>query len=159
MSTRRGWAGGMAAVIASAGLLTGLLGMAQAPGPAAAPGGATSPSPAVAPRAEWNTVFLPPGNYTSIVIATTAKDRRWIVSLKTSKGVFPITVAAGETTVIPFASGWRVTANDQARIESRYVPFEDLSERTPVDGNENVALSAWGVTDQGPVNFVPPKRK
>jgi hypothetical protein len=124
-------------------------------------GGAPVPpiAPSGGPRGEWNTVFLPPGTYTAIVIATTAKDRRWVVTLRTAKGVFPITVAPGETTVVPFTGGWRVNAADQARLESKYVPFEDISERTPVDGNENVSLGAWGITDQGPVNFAPPRRK
>lgn len=121
----------------------------------------TAPSPPMpkAPPGELNTLFLPPGNYTAIVIATTGKDRRWFLSLKTARGSFPITIGPEQTVTIPFTAGWKVTAGDQARLESRLVPFEDLSERTPVDGNETLALSAWGITDQGPVNFAPPARR
>jgi len=123
-----------------------------------APSLPTIPAPRT-PPGEINTLFLPPGNYTAIVIATTGKDRRWFISLKTSRGSFPITIGPEQTITIPFTAGWKVAPGDQARLESRLVPFEDLSERTPVDGNENLALSAWGITDQGPVNFAPPARR
>ena len=44
-----------------------------------------------------------------------------------------------------------------ARIESQYIPFEDITQRNLLDGNENLGIAAWGITDRGPVNFAPPK--
>lgn len=150
----RRWARAVGLVALAAGVGAAGLGMAQQVPNGPVPIPTTRP-----PVGEVNTLFLPPGNYTAIVVTTTGKDRRWWVSLKTAKGTFPITVGPQETVTIPFTSGWRVSASDQARIESRFVPFEDISERTPVDGNETLALSAWGITDQGPVNFALPVRK
>ena len=44
--------------------------------------------------------WIPPGRYTAIVIATNGTTRRWIVSLRTTKGRFPITVPPMQTTII-----------------------------------------------------------
>lgn len=118
-------------------------------------GPSTLPLPGKGTVSEVNAVYLPPGKYTAIVIATTAKNRRWIVSLKSTRGNFPITVGDESTIVIPFAGGWTVKAEDQARLESKYVPWEDIGERNLLDGNEYLALTAWGITDQGPVPFAP----
>lgn len=96
--------------------------------------------------------WLPPGRYHSIIIATNAENRRWIVSLKTARSSFPITVAAAENTVITFPQPWTVAANDQARLESIDVPFGDIARDSPL-AEGNVCLSAWGITDTGPVAF------
>jgi hypothetical protein len=100
--------------------------------------------------------YLPPGKYTAIVVTSNATKRRWILSLKTRKGTFPITIGGATNVVIPFENGWDVLASDEARLESPYVPFEDLSKRDLLDGNENLAISAWGITDRGPVEFAAP---
>lgn len=104
-------------------------------------------------RGRTHTAWLPPGRYHSIIIATNADERRWIVSLKTARSSFPITVAAAETTVIDFPQPWTVAASDEARLESIDVPFGDIGRETPL-AEGNVCLSAWGITDTGPVNFV-----
>lgn len=104
-------------------------------------------------RDRIHTAWLPPGRYHSIIIATNAETRRWIVALRTTRATFPITVAPAENTVITFPEPWTVTANDQARLESIDIPWGDISRDSPlVEGN--LLLSAWGVTDTGPVNFV-----
>lgn len=103
-----------------------------------------------------NTRYIPPGTYTAIVLTSNATTRRWIVSLKTTRGTFPITIGGATNVIIPFEKGWTVLAADQARIESPYVPFEDVSRRDLFDGNENLAISAWGITEQGPVEFAAP---
>jgi hypothetical protein len=155
--------------IATALLTTGILGcgvflVGAGQQPTVAPPG-TSPQPVLplpgrSTVSEVNTLYMPPGKYTAIVIATTAKNRRWIVSLKSTRGSFPITVGDETTIVIPFDDGWQVKADDQARLESKFVPWEDIGERNLLDGNEYVSLAAWGITDQGPVSFSPPvKRK
>ena len=124
------------------------------------PNGPTAPTSPPQNVSDVNTVFLPPGDYSAIVLCTNARDRRWIVALKTSAGSFPITVGPNQTVTIPFEKGWTVRSEMQARLESRLVPFEDLSERNLLDGNENIGISAWGITDKGPVTFaLPVKRK
>ena len=121
------------------------------------PSAPTSPPQNVS---DVNSVFLPPGEYSAIVLCTNARDRRWIVALKTTAGSFPITIGPNQTVTIPFEKGWSVRSEMQARLESRLVPFEDLSERNLLDGNENIGISAWGITDKGPVPFaLPVKRK
>ncbi len=97
--------------------------------------------------------WIPPGRYSAIVIATNGTTRRWIISLRTTNGRFPITVPPLETTIIPFDEPWVVLPQDQARLESIDVPFDDISRDTPL-AESNLCLSAWGITDKGPVAFV-----
>lgn len=104
-------------------------------------------------RDRTSTAWIPPGRYTAIVIATNAPTRRWIVSLKSSRGSFPITVAPAQTTIIPFDEPWLISPNDQARLESIDVPFENIGRETPL-AEGNLCLSAWGITENGPVEFV-----
>ncbi len=134
-------------VLSAAIVLLGLPALGTAPAATAAPG----PVPI-------NTRFIPPGTYTAIVLTSNATTRRWIVSLKSRKGTFPITIGGATNVIIPFEKGWTVFATDEARIESPYVPFEDVSRRDLLDGNENLAISAWGITEQGPVEFAAPVR-
>ncbi len=117
----------------------------------------TAPVATAAPRmVPVNSRFIPPGTYTAIVLTSNATTRRWIVSLKSRKGTFPITIGGATNVIIPFEKGWTVFATDEARIESPYVPFEDVSRKDLLDGNENLAISAWGITEQGPVEFAAP---
>lgn len=102
--------------------------------------------------------WLPPNKkYTAIILTSNAKERRWIVSIRTKTGNFPVTIGPGETVTIPFIEGWSVTSNDEARIESQYIPFDDPTQRNLL-GSENLSVSAWGVTPSGPVNFFPSRR-
>jgi hypothetical protein len=104
------------------------------------------------------TVYLPPGKYTAIVLTSSAREKKVVVTLKVGKGSFPVTIAPQSTLVIPFEQGWTVQASDNARLESAYTPFEDISLRNPLADNDNLGVSAWGITPSGPVNFAPPKR-
>ena len=104
-------------------------------------------------RDRTHAAWLPPGRYHSIIIATNAEERRWIVSLRTERESFPITVAAAENTVVTFPEPWTVGAGDDARLESIDVPFGDIA-RESLLAEGNVCLSAWGITDTGPVAFV-----
>lgn len=118
--------------------------------------GSAAAAPSAPRPAPISSRYLPPGTYTAIVITSNATTRRWIVSLKSKQGTFPITIGGSTNVVIPFEKGWTVLASDEARIESPYVPFEDVSRRDLLDGNENLAISAWGITDRGPVEFAKP---
>lgn len=146
-----------AALLALAALGAGVVLSAAARQPADPFNPFRTPAPQQTPAvSDVNTVFMPPGKYTAIVMTTNARDRRWIVALKTNSGTFPITLGPMQTVTIPFEDGWKVVADMNARIESRLVPFEDLSQRNLLDGNENLGISAWGITESGPVNFAPP---
>lgn len=121
---------------------------------------ATGPTPTPTPPIPDSAIaalYLPPGKYTAIVLTSNAKERRLIVSIKTSRGSFPVTIAPQSTLIVPFEGGWTVQASDNARVESAYTPFEDIGLRNPISDNENLGISAWGITDRGPVNFAPPK--
>ena len=159
MSIRRRTVLVAATLAASLGSLAVLGAIARGPSGASLsiqPARPMSPQPA---GNELNTVYMPPGKYTAIVLTSNAQDRRWIVSLKTNTGSYPITIGPTLTVTIPFEGGWTVQPDMNARIESKLVPFEDLSERNLLDGNETLGISAWGITDRGPVNFAPPKKK
>ena len=124
--------------------------------------------------------WVPPGRYTAFVISSNARDRRWIVTIRSSKagagptpgvnlpangtpingvsqaGSFPVVLPPQTPVTIPFEGGWLIKAEDLVRIESQFIPFEDISQRNLMDGNDVLAISAWGITPDGPVNFWPP---
>jgi hypothetical protein len=127
--------------------------------PGAAGGGGhggvgVGPDPSVPIHQAW----VPPGTYTAMVFSTNAKDRRWIVTLRTAEGSYPVAVPPGETVVLPFAGGWQILPTESVRIESQYAPFEDPTRRNLMDGNENLTVSAWGIGPNGPVTFRPPAK-
>jgi hypothetical protein len=102
-------------------------------------------------------LWVPAANYTAIVVTSNAVQRRWIVSIKTRSGSFPVTIGPAQTIVIPFEKGWAVADAMEARVESQLISFEDLTQRNLLDGTDLLGVAAWGITDHGPVSFVPPK--
>lgn len=103
-----------------------------------------------------NELWLPPGQYSAIVVSTSATERTWWLSLDTLGGSFPITIGPQQTVTIDFDPPWTVGVDTNARLTSRYVPFGDYTEFNPLN-NQRVQLFAWGITTAGPVQLVPPK--
>lgn len=103
--------------------------------------------------------WLPPGEYSAIVLTSNVNSgtRRWIIHLWCRGQSVPVTVAPGETTVIPFIEGWEVRANDRVHLTSPRVPFGSLQDFDALDGEPVMEIAAWGVTKGGPVRFVPPQ--
>ncbi len=98
--------------------------------------------------------WLPPGEYTAIVINSNADERDWAISLRTKRGGFPIVVPAHTNVVVPFERAWKVEAGDEARLVSEYVPFADITRLNQLANESRVILSAWGIGASGPVAFV-----
>ena len=98
--------------------------------------------------------WIPPGTYTAIVLNSSGNERRWAVSLMTTTKNVPIVVPPSDNIVIPFAGGWNVSANDDARLVSNLVPFDDSALFNNVGEQPKYVLSAWGITASGPVQFV-----
>ncbi len=137
-------------------LLASLIGVPAA-GAILAAAPALQPQPAgerVGGRDRAYAAWIPPGEYTAIVLCSSGEDRRWAVSLTTNTVGVPIVVRPGEDVVIPFERGWRVNASDEAHIASRLVPFDDAAKYNLVGERPDFVLSAWGITETGPVQFV-----
>ena len=97
--------------------------------------------------------WIPPGNYTAIVLNSSGDQRRWAVSLMTGSTNVPIVVPPNDNIVIQFKDGWTVTADSEARIVSNLVPFDDSAMFNKVGEQPKYVLSAWGITAAGPVPF------
>ena len=111
--------------------------------------------PGLSPTAEREYVaWLPPGTYSAIVLNSSGDERRWAVSLRTTKLNVPIVVPPADNVMVPFKDGWTVVAADEARIVSRLVPFDDSALYNKFGERPNYVLSAWGITANGPVQFV-----
>lgn len=98
--------------------------------------------------------WIPPGTYTAIVLNSSGDQRRWAVSLMTTRLNVPIVVAPGDNVIIPFKDGWKVDAKDEARLVSNLVPFDDSAMYNKVGEQPVYVVSAWGITPTGPVPFV-----
>ncbi len=98
--------------------------------------------------------WIPPGEYTAIVVSSNADTRNWAISLRTKGGVFPLTVTPQQNVVIPFERGWKITADDEARVLSEHIPFGDFTAFNQFGEENPILLSAWGITAGGPVPFV-----
>lgn len=98
--------------------------------------------------------WIPPGKYTSIILNSSGDERRWAVSLITGDRNVPIVVPPRDNTVIEFREGWTVGPNDDARLVSNLVPFDDSAMYNKVGEQPKYVLSAWGITAGGPVPFV-----
>lgn len=98
--------------------------------------------------------WIPPGRYTSIILNSSGDERRWAVSLITGDTNVPIVVPPRDNIVIEFREGWTVEPNDDARLVSNLVPFDDSALYNKVGEQPKYVLSAWGITASGPVPFV-----
>ncbi len=98
--------------------------------------------------------WLPPGKYTAIVLNSSGDERRWAVSLMSTTTNVPIVVPPRDNIVIEFRDGWTVKAEDEARIVSTLVPFDDSALYNKYGEEPKFVLSAWGITSAGPVAFV-----
>jgi hypothetical protein len=65
----------------------------------------------------------------------------------------PIVVPPSDNIVIPFKDGWTVKADDEARLVSNLVPFDDSALFNKFGEQPKYVLSAWGITAAGPVQF------
>ncbi len=97
--------------------------------------------------------WIPPGTYTAIVVNSSGDQRRWAISLMTKTSNVPIVVPPGDNVLIPF-NGWTVKAEDEARLISNLVPFDDSALYNKAGDQPKYVLSAWGITATGPVQFV-----
>ena len=114
------------------------------------------PSPQPGPRhinSPAYAAWIPPGTYTAIVLNSSGDQRRWAVSLVTRATNVPIVVPPSDNIVVPFKDGWTVSANDEARLVSNLVPFDDSALYNKVGEEPRYVLSAWGITAAGPVQF------
>lgn len=105
--------------------------------------------------------WVPPGEYSAFVFTTSANanTRRWVVTIRTATGgSYPVSIGPAETVTVPFEKGWKVRAEDEVRVRSVYVPFDDMRDYNPLNIEGPMLISAWGVTPGGPVTFVPPKK-
>lgn len=98
--------------------------------------------------------WIPPGTYTAIVLNSSGDERRWAVSLMTRRLNVPIVVPPRDNIVLPFKEGWTVHADDEARLVSNLVPFDDSALYNKVGEQPKYVLSAWGITPTGPAPFV-----
>lgn len=98
--------------------------------------------------------WMPPGEYTAIVVNSNADTREWSITLRSKRGVFPVVVPPHENVVIPFERGWKVDAGDEARLVSEHVPFGEFTELNQLGEDGLIVLSAWGIGPGGPVPFV-----
>jgi hypothetical protein len=97
--------------------------------------------------------WIPPGTYSAIVLNSSGDQRRWAVSLMTTSTNVPIVVPPGDNIVIPFKDGWTVKADDEARLVSNLVPFDDSALFNKFGEQPKYVLSAWGISATGPVEF------
>ncbi len=120
-----------------------------------ATGTGSQPQPGLRPvRDRQYAAWIPPGNYTSIVLCSSGDERRWAVSLMTRGVSVPIVVPPRDNIVVEFAEGWQVGPDDEARIVSRLVPFDDAARYNKFGEPPDYVISAWGITAHGPVEFV-----
>jgi hypothetical protein len=98
--------------------------------------------------------WIPPGTYSAIVLNSSGDERRWAVSLMVRNTSVPVVVPPADNIIIPFKDGWTVEASDEARIVSSLVPFDDSSRFNKFGERPDYVLSAWGITNNGPVQFV-----
>ncbi len=104
--------------------------------------------------------WIPPGEYTAIVICSSADTRDWAVSLRSRDGIFPFVVPPHRNVIIPFDQPWKVTPDSEARLLSEHIPFADISARNQLNEQAYpLYLSAWGITTRGPVPFLYRKMK
>jgi hypothetical protein len=97
--------------------------------------------------------WIPPGTYSAIVLNSSGNERRWAVSLMTSRSNVPVVVPPNDNIVLSFKEGWTVSASDNARLVSNLVPFDDSALFNKVGEQPRYVLSAWGITAEGPVQF------
>jgi hypothetical protein len=115
----------------------------------------TQPQPVIRPGVQRQyAAWIPPGTYTAIVLNSSGDERRWAVSLMTDKINVPIVVPPNDNIVIEFKEGWTVTGNEEPRLVSNLVPFEDSALYNKIGERPRYVLSAWGITAQGPVQFL-----
>ena len=98
--------------------------------------------------------WIPPGTYTAIILNSSGNERRWAVSLMTTSKNVPIVVPPSDNIIIPFAGGWTVQPEDEARLVSNLVPFDDSALFNKVGEQPKYVLTAWGITAAGPMQFV-----
>lgn len=98
--------------------------------------------------------WLPPATYTAIVVNSNADTRDWAISLRTTRGVFPIVVPPHANVIIPFEGGWTIDARDEARLLSEHVPFADITAPNQLGEDDRLILSAWAISPNGPVPLV-----
>jgi hypothetical protein len=97
--------------------------------------------------------WIPPGTYSAIILNSSGDQRRWAVSLKTASTSVPIVVPPGDNIVVTFKDGWTIEPDDEARLISNLVPFDDSSLYNKFGEQPKYVLSAWGITANGPVSF------
>jgi hypothetical protein len=105
-------------------------------------------------RSQQYAAWIPPGTYSAIVLNSSGDERRWAVALMVRDTSVPIVVPPADNIVIPFKDGWTVEAKDEARLVSNLVPFDDSSKFNKYGERPDYVLSAWGITNNGPVQFV-----
>ncbi len=99
--------------------------------------------------------WIPPGEYTAIVVCSSADTRDWAISLRSRDGIFPFVVGPHRNVIIPFETPWKVTPDSEARLLSEHIPFADISARNQLNEQAYpLYLSAWGITTSGPVPFL-----
>ena len=99
--------------------------------------------------------WIPPGEYTAIVVCSSADTRDWAISLRSRDGIFPLVVGPHRNVIIPFDTPWKVTPDSEARLLSEHIPFADISARNQLNEQAYpLYLSAWGITTKGPVPFL-----
>ena len=97
--------------------------------------------------------WIPPGTYSAIILNSSGDQRRWAVSLMTKSINVPIVVPPSDNIIVPFKDGWTVKAEDEARLVSNLVPFDDSALYNKFGEQPKYVLSAWGITASGPVQF------
>jgi len=97
--------------------------------------------------------WIPPGTYSAIVLNSSGDQRRWAVSLMTKAANVPIVVPPSDNIIVPFKDGWTVKVDDEARLVSNLVPFDDSALYNKFGEQPKYVLSAWGITAAGPVQF------
>lgn len=97
--------------------------------------------------------WIPAGTYSAIVLNSSGNERRWAVSLMTKTLNVPIVVPPNDNVTITFKDGWTVKIDEEPRLVSNLVPFDDSALFNKVGEQPNYVLSAWGITAQGPVAF------
>jgi len=97
--------------------------------------------------------WIPPGTYSAFVLNSSGDERRWAVSLMTTGTNVPIVVPPRDNIIISFKDGWTIKADDEARLVSNLVPFDDSALYNKFGEQPKYVLSAWGITAHGPVKF------
>lgn len=137
---------GLRRICIVAGVLAPLAGIAML--------GAGRGAPVAEAPAAVRELWIPPGTYTGIVFVTTAQQRRWVAALCKENERFPVTLGPGATVVIPFERGWEVRPEDRARVIVDGVVARVPTDAASLMDEGAIAISAWGITPNGPVQFV-----